>query len=315
MRYAHEVTRSLPATAALQAFESAAFHASITGAARELHLTQSAVSRQIQGLEEHLGTALFHRERQRIRLTAAGVHYLEHVRAAFDRLEAAALGLRTLARGGGVLNLAILPTYGTVWLMPRFATFAEQHAAIAVHFTTRLHPFDFAGEDLDAAIHYGERHWPGCLLDPLMSEEVLVACSPAYREKHRLRTPDDLRRAALLQITSRPHGFTDWLAHHGIQGVDGRRGARFEHHAMVLQAAIAGLGVALLPAFVAAADLAAGRIEEPFPGTRLVTGKGYWLCYPEARATLPALASFRDWLLRAHGRDPALAPVASTAPG
>jgi len=305
------VTRSLPGTGALQAFESAAFHNSITAAARELHLTQSAVSRQIQGLEEHLGVPLFHRERQRIRLTPAGEHYLEHVRAAFDRLEAAALGLRTLARGGGVLQLAILPTYGTIWLMPRFPSFAEQHPAIAVHFTTRLHPFDFAGEDLDAAIHYGEAHWPGCLFDHLMAEQVLVVCSAAYKKKHRLHKPADLRGATLLQITTRPQAFSEWFAQQGVTGIDGRRGPRFEHHAMVLQAAVAGLGVAVLPAFVVEAELAAGRVVEPFAGTRARTGKGYWLCYPERRRELPALVAFRSWLLREHGKDPALAPIAS----
>ncbi len=302
------MSRSLPATGALQAFESAAFHRSITQAARELHLTQSAVSRQIQALEEHLGVPLFRRERQRIHLLPAGEFYLEHVRAAFDRLEGAELGLRTLARGGGVLQLAILPTYGTMWLIPRFPSFAEQHPDIQVHFTTRLHPFDFATEDLDAAIHFGDRHWPGCYLDPLMDEEALVVCSPGYQKKLRLRSADDLRRATLLQISTRPHAFADWLQRAGIQGVDGRRGPRFEHHAMVLQAAIAGLGVALLPSFVVDADLASGRIVEAFPDTRTQTGKGYWLCYPERRRELPALAAFRAWLLTAHGKDPLSIP-------
>ena len=299
------MSRNLPSIGALQAFESAAFHLSITRAARELHLTQSAISRQIQALEQHLGVDVFVRERQRIRLTPAGTHYLDSVRGAFDRLEAAALGLRSLARGGGVLQLAILPTYGTMWLIPRFPSFAERHPDVQVHFTTRLHPFDFGSEDLDAAIHYGERHWPGCRLEALMDEEVLVACSPAYRKKHRLHGPADLRRATLLQITTRPQGFADWLAAQGIDGIDGRRGPRFEHHAMVLQAAVAGLGIAVLPQFVAADELAAGRLVEVFPGTRQSTGKGYWLCYPERRADLPALAAFRTWLLEAHGRDPA----------
>ncbi|HEX5053413.1 MAG TPA: LysR substrate-binding domain-containing protein [Planctomycetota bacterium] len=311
MRYAHEVSRSLPSTGALQAFESAAWHGSFTTAAKELHLTQSAVSRQIQGLEQHLGVDLFVRERQRIRLSAAGEHYLAHVRSAFDRLEAAALELRTLRRGGGVLQLAILPTYGTKWLIPRFPSFAELHPEIQVHFTTRLQVFDFATEDLDAAIHYGEAHWPGAVLDALMDEEVYVVCSAAYRKKHRLESPADLRRATLLQMSPRPNSFEDWLRAKGETGVDGRKGPRFEHHAMALQAAIAGLGVAVLPAFVVDDELAAGRVVEAFPDTRVRTGKGYWLVYPERRRDLPALRAFRDWLLEQHGRP---SPSAS-APG
>jgi LysR family glycine cleavage system transcriptional activator len=302
MRYTHEVPRSLPTTLALEAFESAAFHGSITAAARELHRTQSAVSRQIQALEQHLGTPLFRRERQRIHLLPAGSHYLQHLRFAFDRLEAAALELRSLARGGGVLQLAILPTYGTVWLMPRFPGFAAAHPEVQVHFTTRLYPFDFASEDLDAAIHYGDPHWPGCRLDPLMDEEVLLVCSPAYRDRTALRLEADLRRATLLQLSTRPQAFAEWLLARGLPQIDGRRGPRFEHHTMVLQAARAGLGVALLPRFVVAAELAQGTVVEPFAGSAHRTGKGYWLCYPESRAELPALQAFRRWLLGEHGQ-------------
>ena len=302
------MTRSLPSTGALQAFESAAFHLSVTLAARELHLTQGAVSRQIRNLEEHLGIELFERQRQRIRLSAAGSHYLEHVRAAFDRLEGAALSLRALRRGGGVLQLALLPTYGTLWLIPRFPSFAAEHPEIQVHFTTRLHPFDFGVEDLDAAIHYGEAHWPNAHLDRLMDEEVVAVCNAEYRQRLALDTIYDLRRATLLQISTRPQGFVDWLQAQGAQGIDGRRGPRFEHHAMVLQAALAGLGVALLPAFVVADELRRGGLVEALPGTRTVTGKSYWLACPEGRETLPALQAFRSWLLAAHAawasRDP-----------
>lgn len=302
MRYAHEVARSLPSTPSLQAFESAAYHGSITAAARELHLTQGAISRQIQALEQHLGVELFHRQRQRIHLTGPGEHYLQHVRSAFDRLEAAALELRTLQRGGGVLQLAILPTYGTKWLIPRFPSFVAAHPDVQVHFTTKLQPFDFASEDLDAAIHHGDAHWPEARLEALMDEDIVVVCSPAYRERLALREPADLRRATLLQMATRPQGFADWLRHLGAVGVDGRRGPRFEHHQMVLQAAIAGLGVAVLPTFVCEEELAKGQVVEVFAGTRMRTGKGYWLAYPERRASLPALQAFRAWLLGQHGR-------------
>jgi LysR family glycine cleavage system transcriptional activator len=296
------VSRSLPTTAALQAFESAAFHLSFTRAAEELHVTQGAISRQIQSLEQHLGADLFVRERQRIRLSPAGEHYLQHVRSAFDRLEAAALELRTLRRGGGVLQLAILPTYGTRWLIPRFPSFVQRHPDVQVNFTTRLQPFDFAGEDLDAAIHYGENHWPGARLELLMEEEVVLVCSPGYRKKAKLETPTDLRKAVLLQMATRPQAFDDWLGQKGVAGVDGRRGPRFEHHQMVLQAALAGLGVAVLPTFACDEELAQGKVIEAFADSRLATGKGYWLAYPERRALLPALRAFRGWLLGEHGR-------------
>ena len=302
MHYAHEVTRTLPATGSLQAFESAAFHGSVTAAAKELSRTQSALSRQIQNLEKHLGTELFTRQRQRIQLTDAGARYLEHVHAAFDRLEAGELELRaSRSGGGGVLRLGILPTYGTRWLIPRFSSFAQSHPAIQVQFTTRLSVFDFASEDLDAAIHYGEGHWPGATVEPLMDEEVYVVCSDSYQKGRNLTEPAELRRATLLQITSRPHAFDDWLRAKNITGVDGSRGPRFEHHQMALEAAIAGLGVAVLPWFAVEHELARGSVVEAFASTRARTGKGYWLAYPERRATLPAMRAFRTWLLGEHG--------------
>jgi LysR family glycine cleavage system transcriptional activator len=135
-----------------------------------------------------------------------------------------------------------------------------------------------------------------------MDEEVVVVCSAGYRDALPLREPADLRRATLLQLATRPHAFDEWLRLTGAPGIDARRGVRFEHHEMVLQAAIAGLGVAVLPVFVCERELADGRVVEPFAGTRVATGKGYWLAYPERRAELPALQAFRAWLLRAHGR-------------
>ncbi|MFK7742650.1 MAG: LysR substrate-binding domain-containing protein [Planctomycetota bacterium] len=298
------MARNLPATGALQAFESAAFHGSISAAARELSRTQSALSRQIQALEAHLETELFARRRQRIHLTEAGRRYLEHVRAAFDRLEAGELEMRASrgrSGGGGVLRLGILPTYGTRWLIPRLSSFAEAHPAIQIHFTTRLAVFDFASEDLDAAIHYGEGHWPGAVVEPLMDEEVRVVCSRRYREEHGLKNVGDLRRATLLQIASRPHAFDDWLRAKDVSDIDGRRGPRFEHHQMVLEAAIAGLGVAVLPLFAVDKELRLGTVVEAFADSAARTGKGYFFAYPESRSVLPALRAFRGWLLQQHG--------------
>jgi LysR family transcriptional regulator, glycine cleavage system transcriptional activator len=137
-----------------------------------------------------------------------------------------------------------------------------------------------------------------------MNEHVVVVCSAALRDALPLREPADLRRATLLQLATRPHAFDEWARLVGAGTVDARRGVRFEHHEMVLQAAIAGLGVAVLPVFVCERELADGRVVEPFAGTRVATGKGYWLAYPERRAELPALRAFRAWLLREHGRDP-----------
>jgi DNA-binding transcriptional LysR family regulator len=178
----------------LCAFEASARHQSFTAAAAELHLTQSAVSRQIRALEERLGTELFVRERQTVRLSAAGQAYAQEIRAALARISNATLGFRTNPQGGS-LNLAILPTFGTRWLAPRLPQFFSAHPGITINLTTRLSQFDFQLEAVDAAIHFGLPNWPGAELEFLMSETVVPACSPDVAARHGFARPEDLLRA------------------------------------------------------------------------------------------------------------------------
>ena len=166
--------RFLPPMSLLRAFESAARHQSFTAAAAELHLTQSAVSRQIRALEELLHSNLFVRERQTVRLTLAGEAYALEIRASLMRISSATLGFRANPKGG-TLNLAILPTFGTRWLAPRLPSFLAEHPGITLNLTTRLSRFDFELEAVDAAIHFGLPNWPGAELELLMSETVVPA--------------------------------------------------------------------------------------------------------------------------------------------
>ena len=291
------MARALPSLQALEAFEAAARHQRFTRAAAELHVTQGAVSRQVQGLETQLGLALFHRVRQRIRLTPAGEAYLAKVRPALDRLEAATLELKASGGAGGVLHLAVLPTFATKWLIPRIPAFTAAHPEILLNLTTRIQAFDFEEEpELDAAIHYGEGSWPGARLEPLMDERVVAVCAPPLAAA--LRGPADLAGRTLLQLINRPQGWDEWLAAAGATEIDGRRGPRFESHLMVIQAALAGLGLAVLPDFLVADELAAGRLVEPFPGVSARSRRSYWLASPERAQDLPALAAFRAWLPR-----------------
>lgn len=313
--------QELPSLAALQAFEAALRHRSFTRAAHELARTQGAISRQVAGLEAELGLRLFHREHPRVRPTPAAEVLGTKVRAILDRLAAVVLEARSAAEGGGVLNLAILPTFGTQWLIPRVRSFYSAHPGVLVHFATRLRPFDFdggeplggarpgdapggeGGEHFDAAIHHGEPDWPGAHLEHLMDEQVIVVCAPELQAElgppGRAR-PEDLFGRTLLQLQSRPGAWPEWLEAQGVTDEVGlaaaRRGPRFENHLMVIQAALAGLGVALLPTFLVQTELAEGRLATPFPDRVAGTPRSYWLVYPERSAELPALVAFRAWL-------------------
>ena len=281
---------------ALQAFEAALRHQSFTRAAEELHRTQGAISRQVSALEESLGVTLFRREHPRVRPTPVAEVFGAKLRVLLDRLEAMVLEAQSSRGQGGVLNLAILPTFGTVWLIPRIASFYEAHEGISINFTTRILPFDFESEELDAAIHHGEPVWPGARLEHLLDEDVVVVASPALLRRSKIEQPAVLVGRTLLQLDSRRAGWEEWFAATGVQGADGRRGPRFEHHLMVTQAAIAGLGVALLPSFLVRNELAAGSLVNPFGTLAVKATKAYWLAYPERSLELPALTALRDWL-------------------
>lgn len=286
----------LPPVADLLAFEAAARHHSISRAADELHLTQSAVSRQIRQLEEQLGVALFHRVRQRIVLTDVGRVYEADVRAALQQVSAATQKVMASAGGGGLLNLAVLPTLGTRWLIPRLGGFVALHPEVTVNFAARSEPFDFAQEPFDAAIHFGAPHWAGAACEYLMHEAVVPVCSPAFAERHAVRSPEDLAAVVLLQQSTRPMQWAEWFEQVGVAGAPALRGPRFEQFSMIAQAAVSGLGAALLPSFLVEAEIAAGTLTVLFPQA-LTSADAYYLVYAESRAQAPLLRAFRDWIV------------------
>lgn len=286
----------LPGIGNLLAFEATARHGSVSRAAAELNLTQSAVSRQIQHLEESLGVSLFSRSRQRVVLTDVGRMYAANVRAMLADLSTATHQAIALSGTHGVLNLAVLPTFGTRWLIPRMPEFFTLHPGVTVNFGVRLVPFDFGTDPFDAAIHFGQPHWPGAICERLRDEEVVPVCSPAYRRRENIGSPSDLTRATLLQQSTRPTAWAEWFASCGVEGSNPLRGPRFEQFAMVAQAAVSGLGAALVPHFLIADELASGRLEILFPQS-LVSDGAYYLVYPETKAEAPLVRSFRDWIL------------------
>ena len=286
----------------LRVFESAARHLSFSDAAADLSLTQSAVSRQIRTLEDLLTVKLFHRIRTRLSLTEAGAAYLPQVRTCLSQLEAATLGLLSHQGNGGVLNLAILPTFGTRWLIPRMPAFWRDHPHIIVNFITRSVAFDFATDKLDAAIHFGDEASPGALSFRLMGEDVVFACAPSLRNTPGLASLEDLKRHTLLQHTTRPDAWREWLTAAGASTTNALKGPRFEHFSMVIQAAIAGVGVAVLPRFLIEDELASGQLIMPF-NIAVRSDHAYYLIYPEEKKDLPALIAFRDWLLSESKRE------------
>ncbi|WP_323036945.1 LysR substrate-binding domain-containing protein [Pararhodobacter sp.] len=243
--------RLLPNTGALLAFDAVARLGSFTAAARDLALTQGAVSRQVAQLEGQLGVALLHRGARGTTLTEAGGGYAKRVRAALEMLGLGAMEAMGQAPERA-LRLAFLPTFGTRWLMPRIPRFVRRHPEITLHFATRIGPFVLGEEGIDAAIQSGTGEWPGARLTLLMSEMVIPVASPDLA-----RTP--LHKLPLLALSTRPEGWADWWRDTGQSGAAPPSVMRFEHVSTLAQAAAAGMGAALMPAFLIRPELEAGE--------------------------------------------------------
>lgn len=286
----------------LLAFEAASRSLSFTQAGRELNLTQSAISHQINALEEFLGERLFERSRSRLSLTPAGQRFATRVLPAMAAIEAGVLEAMSGPEPAGTVQLAVVPTLASKWLIPRLADFSRHHPDVTVNLVTRLVPFDFEGSGLDAAIHFGAPGWPQAQCDYLMGECTVVVCSPALAQR-RLKTPEDLQHVTLLHQSTRPYAWADWADGAGLSLRGAAQGPKFELFSMVAQAAAAGLGAAVLPEFLIQEELAAGTLVCPF-GPAVPSALAYYLVCPEGREADMPLQVFRHWLLEA-ARQPA----------
>ena len=269
--------RDLPSTSQLAAFEALCRLGSTVAAARELGMTQGAVSRLVAALEARLGVALVRRVGRHLLPTPAAAVWAADLGGALERIAGGAARLRA---GAGVM-LAVLPGFGANWLAPRLAGFRAAHPGVAVHLATRLEPFDLAAEGFDAAVHFGAADWPGAAHMKLWDERVVACAAPG----------SDLEAAALLGLQTRPGAWARWFA---ARGEAGRAPAVvFDQFAPMIAAAAHGLGVALLPEFLAEAELAAGRLVALAPAQ--AAEGAYWLVWPKG-AESPALSAFRGWL-------------------
>ncbi|WOI53136.1 transcriptional regulator GcvA [Parvularcula sp. LCG005] len=289
--------RRLPPLNALRAFESAARHLSFTKAADELSVTPGAISQQVKLLEETVGVPLFRRDPKGLSLTDAGISSLPSLRDGFDRLAAAAR-LMTMERGSGRLALSVAPSFASKWLVPRLDAFQELHPDIDVYVHADMEVVDFSVDDVDLAIRYGRGNYDGLTNTLLMRERIVPVCAPSLLTGDKpLRQVDDLASHTLLHDDGNDHEIATWSMWLRAAGseVNGTRGPRFNQSSLVIEAAVAGRGVALAKYALAVADLEAARLVIPFNLTT-PTDFSYWLVHPEAKAALPEVKAFIAWL-------------------
>lgn len=287
--------RKIPSTLALAAFEAAARHQSFTKAAEELAVTQSAVCRQVAALEAFVGLKLFRRGKRGVTLTDAGAGYSRQVGARLDEVERDAFELMARGGRGGTLELGVVPTFATKWLLPRLGGFLREHPGISVNLTPRTRPFLFDETQLDAAIYAGESTWPGTEGLFLMRENLVAVGSPALISPQRSLGAAEIARRPLLQQSTRPYAWRQWFASLGVKVENDLAGSRMELFSMLTEAAIRGLGVALIPPFLIEQELGRGSLVQWLDHPYL-SDRSYYLIVPERKAENPLLQAFRAWL-------------------
>jgi LysR family transcriptional regulator, glycine cleavage system transcriptional activator len=286
--------RLLPSTATLSAFDAVARLGSMSAAAAALNLTPGAISRHVALLEEQLGVALINRTNRGVELTDKGRRYAEGADALLRSLRL--LSLEAMSdNASAVFGLAILPTFGTRWLMPRMPDFLARNPAVIIDFATRIGQFDFEGSGIDAAIHIGEPNWPGTDCQFLMHELVAPVCSPAFLAENPVGKPEDLLSKPLFDMASRPRAWEQWFASLGMQEGHGG-GMRFEQFSNVVQACLAGLGIALVPTFLIEPELASGQLVRAFDH-EVKSASAYYLVRPLSRMAYGPASAFSAWII------------------
>lgn len=284
-----------PSTMSLLCLEASARLLSFTAAAKELRLTQGAVSRQIQTLEDRLGVKLFTRRRDALALTDAGRYYLGEIAPLLQRLERATANVMALKGRGGTLSLSVGASVGTYWLIPRLPAFTRAHGEITLNIGTRVGPVNFSATSVDASLEFGDGQRAGLHNEFVLPLILSPYAAPDWIARNGKTIGASTPRSSLIHHQTLPDAWDEWFKLDGVDGEAGREGPRYEIMSMALNASVAGMGIALLPPYMADDMVALGRLKR-LSRRSWRYARGYYLVYPEESAQLQSLQVFRQWL-------------------
>jgi len=273
---------TLPSTRSLRAFDAAARLGSFSGAARELSVTQGAVSHQISELEKLLDCELFDRQGRAVALNANGSAYLPYAREALQTLRLGAKSVQRSDATNSSLTVTVSPNFAGKWLVPRLGDFLEAHPDIDLRISASMRHIDFAVDDVDVAVRHGTGDWPELHVVRLSDEWMYPVISPMLLGNKRLKSLADLTSFTLLHDQDR-NKWPDWLTEFGVTlDKDIVDGPVFDQTAYAIDAAVAGQGVALARSQLVSLELAAGRLVAPV-AEKTAAPFSYWIVCPSGR--------------------------------
>ena len=293
------LSKTLPPTNSLVVFEAAGRHRNFTRAAEELGVTQSAVSRQIQLLEGHLGTSLFQRRPRGLELTDEGRRLQRAVAMGLEHIANVSADIQR-NRGPDELTIATSVTFASYWLMARMAKFRAAHPEIELRLVASSPVIDLTASGIDLAIRYGEGEWPGVETERLFDDEIWPVCAPSYLKSRRpIAHPAELLKETLLHLNKYDRNWVTWetfLHELGVNDQPVTRGVTYDNYLVLIQSALRGEGIALCGRRLAEDFISQGDLLRPIPQA-LSSQKGFFLLKPNDKTLSHTAALFRNWLL------------------
>ncbi|WP_295853648.1 LysR substrate-binding domain-containing protein [uncultured Xylophilus sp.] len=293
----------------LRAFEAVARHLNFRAASEELSLTQSAVSRQIQALEQEIGVPLFLRHTRAVELTGAGAQLLRVVATGLYAIDSV---VRQVRQNAGRRSVAISTwaSFASQWLIPRLEAFQRAHPDIDIRIDATDTKVDLDTADVDVALRYSTSARAPARAERLFGERLAVVASPwLLKSSAVLAVPADVGRFTLIEAGDLHHSpsmallsWHRWFEVHGLKRIEPRRWLYFNYAHQIAQAALAGQGVALARLPLVADSLATGDLVEALPGYRMDSPLAYWLLVGPRGAQRPEVRAFCDWLREEAGR-------------
>ncbi|MDB5860393.1 MAG: transcriptional regulator, LysR family-like protein [Ramlibacter sp.] len=303
MQHSQTHLRTRPISAGhLRAFEAVARHLNFRAAAEEMALTQSAVSRQIQSLEEEVGVSLFLRHTRAVELTSAGAQLLMAVSQSLPRIDGAVRQIRQSA-GRRSVALTTFASFASMWLIPRMEQFQRDNPEIDIRIDASDGAMDLEVSDVDLALRYGPTaHMPPNAVR-LFGEQLTPVVSPWLLKSAPLARPDDVAQFTLIEAGDAHQTHLEWLTwrrwfdEHGLSKLQPKRWLYFNYAYQMVQAALAGQGVVLARLPLVAESLANGDLIEPLPKLRMDSPMAYWLIVGPRSAQRPEIKAFCEWLM------------------
>ena len=289
--------RLCPTIHELLAFDAVARSDSLTQAASTLCISVSAVSKQITSLEEFVGRQLLKKQGRGVTLTGHGRIYWQKISGSLRALETATVEMQSGDGNNGILTLASVPTFLTKWLIPRLPDFRKTAPSVTLSFSQHLDAFEDMPTGVGAAIRYGHGEWPGVISDYIAGKEFVLIASPGLVNVEDLATSAQVSKSTLLHHEGAPTAWRQWAASHGVAESAVQSGPRFAQYSAVIQAAVSGLGVGLVPRILVLEELASASVLSPC-GHDITVDQGHYLCFRAERADVPALGAFRSWILK-----------------